>query len=250
MIIKNGYVFIGERFTNKDLRICDGLVKEICEAGTIKPNDGEEIIDAKDKYVLPGLVEIHSHGRVGHDFNFANENEIEEMCISYAKCGVTSILGTTMTNAPDKIESAMKTIGKYRKEKHPGAKLIGINMEGPFLGHDKKGAHDERYLRPTDIAWFKEMQDLSCGSIKLVSIDPRYEQTEDFIKYCLANNVRVSLAHTGCDYETADKAAKAGADHVTHLFNAMQPLLHRAPGLVGCAFDNNMFSEIICDGIH
>lgn len=247
MLIKNGKVFLNGRFECTDVRVKNGIFAEF---GKLEKANDEEVYDASNEYILPGLVDIHSHGRVGEDFNFADKDGLQKMCDSYAKCGVTAVLGTTMTNEPGAIKQAMTYIGEYRKEKHTGAKLLGINMEGPFLGRDKKGAHDERYLRPIDPEWFEEMRKCSDDSIRIVSVDPRDPKTAEFIKECLKENIRVSVAHTGCDYETAVYAFENGADHVTHLFNAMNPLLHRAPGIVGAAFDKNIYAEIICDGIH
>lgn len=250
MLIRNGLVFLGGNFVKADIRTKQDRFEEIGTKESLLPKPEEKVIEAEGLYVLPGLVDVHSHGRAGEDFNFAGEQELHKMCCSYAECGVTSVLATTMTNEPSAIVRAMEQIGHYRSKPHSGAGLIGIHMEGPFLGKDKKGAHDERYLRPIDAAWFDKMQQLCGNSIRIVSLDPNLEGAEEFIANCKKNGVVASLAHTGCDYETAARAARAGANHVTHLFNAMNPLHHRAPGLVGAAFDFELYSELICDGIH
>lgn len=248
MVIRNGAVFFEGRFQNKEVQIEDGKIAEVAEA--VLPGEGEEVLDLDGRLLLPGLVDVHSHGRAGEDFNFADLSGLQKLCDSYAACGVTSVLGTTMTNKPSAIEQAMKTISEYRAEPHSGARLLGIHMEGPFLGKEKRGAHDEQYLRKIDTAWFEYMNKLSTNCIRMVSIDPCLDGAADFIRECKSLGIVVSLAHTACDYETARRAAKAGADHVTHLFNAMNPLHHRMPGLVGAAFDCGMFTELICDGIH
>ncbi len=248
MIIRNGEVFFEGRFQKKEVRIEDGKIAEVADRILLK--EDEEMLDLDGRLLLPGLVDVHSHGRAGEDFNFADRSGLQTLCDSYAACGVTSVLGTTMTNEPSAIRRAMETIGAYRKEAHSGARLLGIHMEGPFLGKAKRGAHDEQYLRNIDMAWFEEMNSLSGNCIRIVSIDPCLDGAADFIKECRSRGIVVSLAHTGCDYETAKMAAWAGADHVTHLFNAMSPLHHRMPGLIGAAFDCGMFTELICDGIH
>lgn len=248
MVIRNGKVFFEGRFQNKEVRVEDGRITEVSE--TVFPREGEEMLDLDGRLLLPGLVDVHSHGRAGEDFNFADLSGLQKLCDSYAACGVTSVLGTTMTNEPSAIAQAMKNIGAYRTQPHSGARLLGIHMEGPFLGEEKRGAHDKQYLRKIDTAWFEAMNDLSGSCIRIVSIDPCLDGAAEFIRNCKEKGIVVSLAHTACDYETARLAAKAGADHVTHLFNAMNPLHHRMPGLIGAAFDCGMFTELICDGIH
>ncbi len=123
-------------------------------------------------------------------------------------------------------------------------------MEGPFLGKDKKGAHDEQYLECPNIAWFDKMQKASGNKVCIITVDPRLDGTDAFIEKCRKEGVFVSLGHTSCDYDRAIEASQKGADHVTHLFNAMNPIHHRKPGLIGAAMDTGMFVELICDGIH
>lgn len=250
MLVVNGLVFLDGKFEKKDLRIADGVFKAIAEPGTLASESEEEVVYAEGCYVLPGLVDIHSHGRAGEDFSFVTEEKLQKLCDSYADCGVTAVLGTTMTNRPDRVEESMKAIGEYRSGKHSGAKLMGIHMEGPFLGKDKKGAHDVQYLTPPDLCWFNKVLQLSDNSVRLVTLDPCLPGAEEFIWNCKEDGVAVSLGHTSCDYSLAVKMSKCGADHVTHCFNAMNPLHHRDPGLIGAAMDTGMYTELICDGIH
>ena len=248
MIIRGGDVCLQDNsFKRCDIRIADGKIVEL--APSLEAMPGEEVVNAEGLDVLPGLVDIHSHGRVGEDFSNADIAGIEKMCRSYAECGITTVLATTMTNEPELYKNAMRTIGQYRKEEHPGAKVAGINMEGPFLGKDKKGAHDEQYLFPLSKELFDEWDALSDYSVRLLDLDPCLEGSLDFIR-AYAGKKRISLAHTSCDYDLAAKAFLAGADHVTHLFNAMNTLYHRQPGLIGAVADYPAYAEIICDGIH
>ncbi|MBP3569229.1 MAG: N-acetylglucosamine-6-phosphate deacetylase [Lachnospiraceae bacterium] len=271
LLVLNGTVFINGKFEKKDIRIVDGKFAELAEPGklghemtvmSVKNSEREEVLDAAGKYILPGLVDIHTHGRIGEDFSFSSVESLRKLLVSYAACGVTSVVGTTMTNEPEPVENSLRAMGEYIRAQGnaagkyaedsqlPCAKLLGIHMEGPFLGTEKKGAHDARFLRTPDWNWFKKMQKLSSESIRLVTIDPTLEGSEEFIKKCRENNSKVSIGHTSCDYEAAIRAGRAGADHVTHLFNAMSPLHHREPGLIGAAMDNGMYMELICDGIH
>jgi len=256
MLILNGNVFLEGKFEKKDIRIENGKFAEIAEPGKLCGlGQDEEVLDATDKYVIPGLVDVHTHGRIGLDFSKITEEELEQLLASYKACGVTSVLATTMTNEPAIVEESLRVIGEYIKKQEESAcdsraRLLGIHMEGPFFGKEKKGAHDETYLQKPDWEQFEKWQKLSGGNIRLITIDPCLEGAEEFIKKCVASGVKVSIGHTACDYETAVKAKKLGANHVTHTFNAMNPLHHREPGLIGAAMDTGMYMELICDGIH
>lgn len=251
MLLKNGLVFYDGKFEKKDIRITDGAFVAIEAPEMLELAEGEELLDADGKYVLPGLVDIHSHGRAGEDYSFVDEKALETMSASYAACGVTAVLGTTMTNEPEAVKRSAEAIRAFcDKNEKTGAKIIGIHMEGPFLGEKKKGAHDPKYLLAPDVDFYEEMQTLSGNRVKLMAIDPELPGAEEFVRKCKVDGVTVSLAHTACNYDLACEAAGWGADHVTHLFNAMQPLHHREPALIGAAVDKDMYVELICDGIH
>jgi N-acetylglucosamine-6-phosphate deacetylase len=134
-------------------------------------------------------------------------------------------------------------------EGNNGATLCGIHLEGPFLSEAKKGAQNGAYLMRANIDTFHKWQDDAKGLVKLISIAPEYPENMEFIRQA-KDEVSISLAHSTADYETAIDAFKAGADHVTHLFNAMNPLSHRSPGIPGAAHDAKAYVELICDGVH
>ncbi len=255
MILKHGEVFINGHFEKQDIQIEDGDIVNIAFS-----LEGEEIKDCTGMRILPGLFDIHTHGCLGYDFSKSEPEQIEEMCRFYAKNGVTSILATTMSNEERQYHRAMgyikQTMEKQRTIACKGqARIEGIHMEGPFFGTEKKGAHDSRYLRAVSQDLFEEYNQLSGNAIRLLDIDPvlpgaiPFIEKNRFIQEKKAG-VTISLAHTSCTYEQAEVAVKAGASHVTHLFNSMRPMLHREPGLVGAAFAFGLDAEIICDGIH
>ncbi len=198
-------------------------------------------------YLIPGLVEIHSHGAMLCDHSNGDADGMARMASYYAENGVTSFLATTMTHPEEKILRAMQAAGESQLGN--GARCVGVNMEGPFLSHEKKGAHMAEMLRKPDIAWFEKLYAASGESIRLVSVAPEVEGAMEFIRavccYC-----KVALAHTASDYDTAILAFESGATHVTHLFNAMNPFLHRDPGIIGAAMDAGAYVEVISDGIH
>lgn len=250
MILRHGEIFIDGKFERKDILIEDGLVKEISE--TIK-GDGKEV-DCTGLRIVPGFFDIHTHGCLSYDFSKSSPEKIKEMCEYYAKHGVTSVLATTMTNEEKQYHQAMvylKEVMDDQKE-HPDTKeaaIEGINMEGPFFGIEKKGAHDPQYLRRISQDLFDEYNTLSGNAIRLVDIDPTLDGAVEFIQRN-KEFFTISLAHTMSTFDQAEVAVKAGATHVTHLFNAMRPMLHREPGLVGAVSEFGLNAEIICDGIH
>lgn len=242
MIIKNANVFSEEgRFIKKDIYIDkDRISKDIT-------NDSN-ILDGEGLYAIPGLTDLHFHGCVGHDFCDGTHEAIQAIADYQAKNGITSIAPATMTLGEEELSKIFSAAGTYKSNQ--GADLVGIHMEGPYLSVEKKGAQDSKYIIHPDVEHFHKMNGLSGGLIKLVSIAPEEEGSIQFID-AVKDEVIISLAHTTADYDTAAKALEHGASHVTHLYNAMLPFTHRAPGVVGAAFDKkHCYVELICDGVH
>ena len=253
MILKNAFVFVDGKFLPADITVSDGRFETIDSKATGKAALGkqtdDEIIDLSGKLIIPGFIELHSHGCIGYDFTTSAPEELEKMCEFYSENGITSILATTMTIGYDTYKRAMLNIKEACENNTKGSRIIGINMEGPFLGAAKKGAHDTRYLLSINEQKYEELNDLSGDRVRLIDLDPDLPGAIPFIEKYSKKKV-ISLAHTACDYETAVTAIKAGASHVTHLFNAMNGLHHRAPGIIGAVSDYPVNAEIICDGIH
>lgn len=242
MIIRNGRVLLGTRFVQTDIR----FDKYITGIGAAKCMEAEEL-DAAGCYVLPGLVDIHTHGAVGEDFSDGSQTGLQPMADYYAAIGVTSFLATTMTLGEGNLTAAMHSIRDFQPR--GGAKCAGIHLEGPFLCYARRGAQATDYLHRPDAELLARLNAASSGRVKLVTVACEEKGAMEFIR--IASRIcTVSLGHTDADYDTALLAFEAGASHVTHLYNCMPPLHHRQPGVIGAALDAGVSVELICDGLH
>ena len=243
MIIKNANIYTPEHtFRTGDLVIRDGRIA-FCAA----PQEGEQVLDAKGAYALPGLVDIHFHGAVGHDFCDADEAGLQAIADFEASKGVLAICPATMTFSEEILNGIMDAAAAHKNGR--GADLVGINMEGPYISPRKIGAQNPKYVQGTDAAMFRRLQQRSGGLIKLVDVAPEEPGNLDFIRDC-AGEVRISIAHTCTSYETAKEAFAAGASHMTHLYNAMPGITHREPGPIIAALEDHAEVELITDGVH
>ena len=244
MIIESGKVFQEDgSFLEQTLYVNDHRLVDKAEY-----QDDGEIIDAEGLLVLPGLVDVHSHGAAGEDFSDGDPEGLKKILRYERSCGITSYCPTSMTFPKERLRQIFASIKGAQTEE--GAKVVGINMEGPFLDPVKKGAHVEEWITAPDAAFVRELNQDADGLVRLVTLAPNMDGAEEFIKE-MHEEVCVSLGHTAADYDCASRAMKLGAHHVTHLYNAMQPFGHRAPGLIGAAMDDpECMVEMICDGYH
>lgn len=241
MIVRNARLFRPDGgFETGDLCIADD--------GTFAPTAGGEILDAHGLTAIPGLVDIHFHGCVGHDFCEGTPEAIGAITRYEASVGVGAVCPATMT-FPEETLGKIADAAAAWTSPDDSAELVGINMEGPFIAESKKGAQNAAYLHKPDAGMFRRLQARAGGLFKLCDIAPEVEGGLECIR-ALAGEVRVSLAHTAADYETAKAAFEAGAKQATHLYNAMQPYTHRSPGLIGAAYDFAESVELIADGVH
>ena len=244
MIIKGGKVFQEDgSFLEQALYINDHRLVDKAEY-----QDDGKVIDAEGLLILPGLVDIHSHGASGEDFSDGNPEGLKKILQYEKRCGITSYCPTSMTFPKERLRQIFASIKGAQTEEE--AKVVGINMEGPFLDPAKKGAHVEEWIAAPDAAFVRELNQDVDGLVRLVTLAPNMDGAEEFIKE-MHEEVCISLGHTAADYDCASRAMKLGAHHVTHLYNAMQPFGHRAPGLIGAAMDDpECMVELICDGYH
>ena len=249
MIIKNAKVYKEDgRFTLQDILIDSEVFIDEAASKEKTTDAGEEILDAAGLMAIPGLTDIHFHGCVNYDLCDGTVKAMNAIAEYELKNGITTICPATMTMSEEILAQIARTVALYNNPR--GADLVGVNMEGPFISRVKKGAQNELYIKSPDITLYRKLQTISNNMIKLIDIAPEEPQAIEFIK-AVKNEVVVSIAHTAADYDTAMEAIKAGASHITHLYNAMPPYTHRAPGVVGAASDSpNCMVELICDGIH
>lgn len=245
MIIKHAKVLCDDFvFRIKDIEFNNGVI-----TGIEDNIDGEEQLDASGKLVIPGLIDIHTHGCVGYDCCDGDLEGYEKMTAFYAGQGVTSFLFTTMTFSENKLTGILEKINVFMDSDKNGAYAHGIYMEGPFINPVKKGAQNGEYISRPNYEMFSRLQLISGGRIKIAVIAPEIKGAMDCISK-MSLECAVSLAHTDADYDTACKAFSTGAKSITHSFNAMPDLNHRNPGPIAAALDNDAYMELICDGVH
>ncbi len=243
MLITGARVFDPKKgFVTRDLSLWDGKIVPRCEG---------EAVDLSGCWILPGLTDLHFHGCVGEDFSDATADGLQKMADYELSRGITQICPSGMTLGEDTLTQVCRTAAAHRTKNAGGAELVGLHLEGPFLCYAKKGAQNADYLRDPDLAMLHRFQEAADGLVKLVTLAPEQPGSIEFIQTAEKEGIRVALGHTTADYDTASAAFEAGAKQVTHLFNAMPPFTHRAPGVVGAAFDHpGVMVELICDGVH
>ena len=220
--------------------------------GAVLPGkEPEDAYDLEGATVIPGLIEVHSHGNSGYDFSDGNYEGLVEMAKYFLSCGVTSFAPASMTLPYDVLEKAFATARRIVDEDPAGcSKLRGIQMEGPYFCYKKRGAQNADYLKEPDFEGFKALFEGCGGLVKIVDIAPELPGAAEFIQKA-SKLCTVSVAHTDSDYEHAKTAFSVGATHLTHLYNAMPGINHRNPGVIPAAAEcPHVRAEIICDGLH
>lgn len=251
MRIVGGEVFAGGSFQDLALQLDGDRIAGLAPAdveGAAGEVDGE-VLDASGCYVVPGFVDIHFHGCRGADACDASEEALHTIASYEASRGVTAICPATMTYPEQKLASIAQVAASFVPTETESA-LVGLNLEGPFISPDRVGAQNPDYVQRADAAMTRRIQNQAGGLVKLVDIAPEEQGALEYITE-MAGEVRVSLAHTCTDYDTAREAFARGARHMTHLYNAMPGLHHRKPGPIAAAWEcADATVELICDGVH
>jgi len=244
--IINGRIITPEGALTGSAVIFDEKILAVVPEKNIKHFGVEERIDAEGCFVSPGFIDMHTHGAVGHDTMDGDIEGIRAISEKYASLGVTGFLATTMTMEIDSIKKALDSIRKAMQYNY-GAKVLGCHLEGPFISGKYPGAQNASYIKAADFSLIEDYRDV----IKLVTIAPEAEGSDEFIRHCVNEGVSISIGHSSATYEEAANAFKLGARSVTHTFNAMPALHHREPGIIGAAMDDKeVYCELIADNIH
>ena len=250
LLIHANYLDEDFRLVQGDIEIEDG---KILRVGKDLPRKEEDLaVDCAGSYtVVPGFVDVHIHGCAGADTCDATREALEAMAAFLLAHGVTSFCPTTMTTSRETIQAAL--LAAKDMMDHPmegGARVVGVNIEGPFIAKERKGAQKEEDILPPDFPLFQQFYEESGGIVRLVDVAPEQPGGLEFVEKA-SQLCTVSIAHTTADYDQAKAAFDKGVTHATHLFNAMSGLHHRKPGVVGAVFDDSRVrGELICDGFH
>ena len=245
-VIINGKVILEDSIKELNVFFEDGKITEVSNR---VPTD-ETVIDAEGLCVAPGMIDVHTHGRNGSDTMYATFKDLNNISVSELNTGVTSFLPTTMTMPAVDIKKAIAA-GYDNKDKVEGAKILGMHLEGPFFSVKYKGAQPEECMIAPTIENYLSFAGEHSDFVKKISLAPEIEGALDLIKYLREQNVVVSMGHTDATYEEAVKGIEAGATSGTHTYNAMTPLKHRDPGVVGAVMlHDEVYAELILDGIH
>lgn len=239
---------IGEdkTYNNSYILVKDGKISKIVD----KPTQDFKILKFHDATIIPGLIDLHIHGRESCDVMDGEINSIHTISSSLAKHGVTGFLATTVTSTWEKTLKALNIIGQSYNSNMPGAKVLGGYSEGLFFTKDHKGAHDDQFFIKITRKKVDEMISASQSTLKVIAIAPEIENAINVIQHLTNQKVKVMLGHTNATYQETVDAINAGASGGVHVFNGMRGIHHREPGCTGAVLTKNCSVEVIADGVH
>jgi len=229
--------------------------KKILEVGSrkqVKFDEGEfQTIRCEEQTLVPGFIDVHIHGGGGRDVMEGSREALDVISAVLTKHGTTSFLATTVTASPITTIRAVESLGKLMTEDTPGAKILGVHLEGPFISEKKRGVHPPEHIRKPSIRIFDELFKISGSNIKLITLAPEVEGGLELVQNARSKGVRVSIGHSNATFQEAVLAIDTGASHATHTYNAMREFNHRDPGILGAVLtDSRVWAEVIADGVH
>ncbi len=246
MILQSERVWTAGEFVAAQIAVEDGRITGVLPAGTL-PVDR----DYGSRRILPGFIDLHTHGAYGFDTNDAHAQGLREWMRRIPQEGVTAILPTTVTQMPDVLTAALKNVAEVVKEGYEGAEILGVHFEGPYLDMEYKGAQPPEAIAEADVEQFRRYQEAAGGLIRYITLAPEHDKGYELTRYCRNTGVVVSMGHSRATYEQALMAVANGAMSMTHVYNAMSGFHPRKPGLIGAALRfRDIYGEIICDGAH
>lgn len=246
MWIQGKNVWIAGQFTPARLEIGEGRILRICPYS----ENGADA-DYGEERILPGFIDIHTHGAYGYDTNDGEPEGLRYWMKHIPEEGVTSILPTTVTQLPPVLTKAVANVAAVAEEGYEGAEILGIHFEGPYLDMEYKGAQPPEAIAVPSVEQFQMYQEAAHGMIRYITLAPERDPDHELTRYCASHGVAVSMGHSSASYEEALMGIANGAVSMTHVYNGMTPYHHRNPGLVGTALRvRDIYGEIICDGCH
>ncbi|MCD7908234.1 MAG: N-acetylglucosamine-6-phosphate deacetylase [Clostridium sp.] len=246
MIIQSKRIWIAGQFIAAQLEIEGKKILRVLPYGSRQADE-----DCGNDRIVPGFIDIHSHGAYNFDTNDGEPEGLREWMRRIPEEGVTSILPTTVTQMPDVLEKAVANVAAVAGEGYQGAEMLGIHFEGPYLDMEYKGAQPPEAIATAAVEQFKRYQEAAEGMIKYITLAPEHDEDFALTRYCSENGVVVSMGHSSATYEQALLGIANGATSMTHVYNGMTPYHHRKPGLVGTALRvRDIYGEVICDGCH
>ena len=246
MVIQSRRVWIAGQFIPAQLQVEAGKIKAVRAYGEMAADE-----DYGDKRIVPGFIDVHTHGSYGYDTNDGEPEGLRNWMKRIPEEGVTSILPTTVTQMPEVLTKAVANVAAVAKGGYEGAEILGIHFEGPYLDMQYKGAQPPEAIAAASVEQFQKYQEAAQGMIKYITLAPEHDRDFGLTRYCKDTGVVVSMGHSSATYEQALMGIANGATSMTHVYNGMTAYHHRNPGLVGAAFRvRDIYGEIICDGCH
>lgn len=247
-LIENSRIWQGDHFiSGHTLIIADGIIRDLRPASEVEALPGDRRMNGGGGYAIPGFVDLHVHGSNDYDVMDASQASLQGLCDFLVRQGVTSFLGTTMSDSAARIEAALGTLRDFVNRPH--SPFLGVHLEGPYLNPAYRGSQPETHLRPPSrdeyLPWLKS------GLIKLITMAPELEGGDRLIREAIELGITVSMGHSGASYEAATAYFAAGVRQITHTFNGMAGIHHRKPGIFVAASEHPQVTfQIIPDGVH
>ena len=248
--ITGAQVYAGRRFEPLTVVLSDGRIDALLSPSLALPPEGAEVVDAAGKKLVPGFIDIHTHGAVGVDVNGADADALERIGRFFASNGTTSWLASILTDTEEQTGACISQCREHQKRDPLSAQLLGVHLEGPFLSPAYKGAMPEHLLRTGDPALVERYQTLAEGNIRYITVSPEVEGVPELLGALRSLGITAAMGHSGADYETAMAAVAGGVAACTHTCNAMALLHQHRPAILGAALESDIYCEMICDGRH
>jgi N-acetylglucosamine-6-phosphate deacetylase len=229
----------------------DGIIQSVDDENRAEPSVGTNLIDCTDKYVMPGFIDVHTHGGAGFDFKDEAPDALATLSDYYYRHGVTTVLATLSPLSHDLLVQAVSRLAKFCGQNRGRSNIVGIHLEGPYINRSMSGGNKKEYIEQPDFNRWREVFDAGEGFIRLITVAPELNGIDRLIEDAVKNGITIALGHSTADGATAERAVRLGARQVTHIFNAMRGLHHREPDLLSTALlSDSLDAQIIADGVH